>query len=306
MNDIFYYGRHMSIKYGLLEAIKNIINLEGNCLQIFITSPLQTTISSKVISKLYNEYKNISEILQQKKVKLFIHSPYTYNFARPNINNNWLNCYWIVNYLKELEIASLINAVGCIIHVGKQLRLTSNEAINNMYESIRFVIQIIIKRNYSSIIILETCAGQGTELLKTSNNSLDLFSNFYNRFTDNEKQYLKICIDTCHIFSAGYCINNYDIIIKFFNEFKAKLNINNLALIHLNDSKKGCNSKVDRHENIGYGKIGLKYLKYFIIYAYIFKIPLILETPTIKKNEILIIKKTIQLIYNKLNKNNYH
>lgn len=288
MNDIFYYGCHMPISNGIDKAIVGIHNMGGNCLQIFVSNPMSGKVTDKAIQFYKNQGDGIVQMLNDIKIKLFIHSPYTFNFAKNKINNSWASCYWIIGLINELEIAHHIGAIGCVIHVGKSLDLDIDVATNNMYESLLYVIGQIKIKKLNSIIILETGAGQGTEMFLTENNTIDGFSNFYNLFNSDEKQYIKTCVDTCHIFSAGYCINNKKICQQFFAEFDEKIGIKNLALIHLNDSKKDCCSKVDRHENLGKGHIGIG-INSFISFASKRNIPLILETPEPDPKEIMAI-----------------
>lgn len=291
INTDFYYGCHMPVIYGIEKAVMGINKMGGNCLQVFVSSPMSGQVSEKSIAYYKQNGEKIKQTLKDKNTKLFIHSPYTFNFAKPKLNGFWLNCYWIRSYLKELEIAHTIGAVGCVIHVGKSLDMDIKEAEDNMYESLSFVIEQMKSKQLNSVIILETGAGQGTELFLTSNNNIDNFANFYNKFTQDQKKYIKLCVDTCHIFSAGYCISDPKIVIKFFKEFEAKIGLENLVLVHLNDSKKECNCHVDRHENLGKGMIGLNGLGMFILLSYMINIPLILETPEPDPNEIIAIKE---------------
>jgi deoxyribonuclease-4 len=300
INKNFYYGCHMPASHGLEKAINGINNLGGNCLQIFVSSPLSGQVSEKSLEYYKSNGANIKKILKDKDTKLFIHSSYTFNFAKPKQFDYWLNCKWIRNYIKDLEIADYIGAVGCVIHVGKSLEMDITEAENNMYESLSFVISQIKEKKLNSIIILETGAGQGTEMFLTENNSIDNFANFYNRFTDDEKKYIKLCVDTCHIFSAGYCISDPKIVTKFFYEFEEKIGLENLVLVHLNDSKKGCNCHVDRHENLGKGMIGMSGIGMFILLSYMLNIPLVLETPEMDPNQIIAIRELEMIKYVKI------
>jgi deoxyribonuclease-4 len=290
MNQQFYYGCHMPISNGINKAIISVCKMGGNCLQIFVSNPMSGRVTDKAMLFYKNQGNDIKNVLLEMDVKLFIHSPYTLNFAKNQINQSWKNCYWVTSYIKELEIAHNIGAIGCVIHVGKSLNLNIDEATENMYNSLLFIINEIIRKKLNSIIILETGAGQGTEMFLTTNNSLDGFANFYNLFNAKEKQYIKLCVDTCHVFASGYCIDNIKICKQFFMEFKKKIGINNLALIHLNDSKKKCGARVDRHENLGKGHIGLG-ISSFISFASKYNIPIILETPEPSTYEIVAIKE---------------
>jgi deoxyribonuclease-4 len=205
--------------------------------------------------------------------KLVIHSPYTINIA---IKNNLINIsYWIKSIHNELIIANLIGAIGCVIHVGKYLSLDIPDAKKYMYLTLKYLIHRVKSDKLNVFILLETCAGQGTELLS----DFEELALFYNKFNDNDKKVLKICVDTCHIYSAGFDISTKSKVKDFFKLFNEKIGIENLALIHLNDSATVYNSHVDRHQNIGKGSIGFEGLKEFVIFAYKYKIPIILETP---------------------------
>ena len=105
---------------------------------------------------------------------------------------------------------------------------------------------------------------------------------FYHRFNDKQKVNLKICIDTCHVFSAGYSLKSESDALIFIELIESSIGWSNVILIHLNDSKKDCGCHVDRHENLCMGCIGKENengLCTFVNHCYGLKIPLILETP---------------------------
>ncbi len=92
-----------------------------------------------------------------------------------------------------------------------------------------------------------------------------------------------ICIDTCHAFSSGYDLTSTEGVEKLISEIKKYIGLDKLKLIHLNDSKKPLGSRIDRHEHIGKGFIGIRGFKNLLSDKRVSNIPLILETP--KKNE---------------------
>ena len=296
--DQFYYGAHMSIKNGILSAIDEIIEYEGNLLQIFVSNPMSAKSKSKLND---NECKKIKDKLLDTNTKLVIHLPYIINLSKPNIKLD--DAWWIKLICDQLIISDKIGSIGCVVHVGKHLDLTIDDGIENMYNSLIYIINFIESNNLQTFIILETAAGQGTELITTKNNSLEEFSNFYNKFTTKQKEYIRICFDTCHIFAAGFDITNNNKVKTFFDSFHKMIGIKYLALIHLNDSKSNCGSCVDRHENLGMGKIGIEGLRNFIRYGSFYKIPIILETPNAFQKEIQLIK-TVQKGVEKWSKNN--
>jgi deoxyribonuclease-4 len=304
-----YYGAHMSIKKGSPSAIKEINELGGNLIQVFVSNPMSTKFT--INQTTWNE-KNcnlIKSTLELTDSKIVIHLPYVINLAKPLLIPSKMNdCWWINMICNQLLISDLIGSIGCVVHVGKHLELTVSDATDNMFEGLKYVIDFIKKNKLKSYIILETAAGQGSELLTTKNSSLEEFANFYNRFCSEYKPYIKICVDTCHIFAAGYDIRQKSQVKTFFDEFNTLIGIENIALIHLNDSKKECGSCVDRHENLGQGKIGIEGLRHFIRYAIYYHIPTILETPSNYESELELIndvkkgvKRWSENIKNKVN-----
>ena len=173
INTEFYYGCHMPNSGNLEKSIYGVNELGGNCLQVFVSNPMSGRVTDKAKEYYKLNGNNIKKCLKDNNTKIFIHAPYTFNFAKPKINNSWKNCYWINSYITELEIAHYIGAIGCVIHVGKRLELSNDEATNNMYDSLSYVINQIKEKNLNSVIILETGAGQGTEMFLTENNNID-------------------------------------------------------------------------------------------------------------------------------------
>lgn len=286
-----YYGAHMSIKNGIITAIDEINELGGNMIQIFVSNPMS---KAEVNMKKYNQIAvtRIRNKLTETNSKIVIHLPYVINLAKP-LPPNPIESWWIKMICNQLDVSELIGSIGCVVHVGKALELLETDAIDNMYNGLKFVIDYLKSKNMSTWIILETAAGQGTELITTKNNSLEEFSSFYNRFSEEDKNYIKICVDTCHIYAAGYDISTEEEVRTFFQEFDEQIGLDNLGLIHLNDSKLGnsCGCCVDRHANLGKGMIGLVGLKEFIRLGLYHKIPIILETPDGYVEEIKMITK---------------
>lgn len=275
-----YFGGHVSISKGILHGLKSMQSIGGNFIQIFLSNPLSIKYKNKLTQK---DFDDICSFTSSEHMKIIVHLPYVINLAKSNsVNAVKLIC-------NQLLVSNSINSIGCIVHVGKYLSLTHDDAINNMYNAFVNIINFIQTNNLKTYIILETPASQGTELLT---NISDL-SNFYNKFTPIQKKYFKICIDTCHIFASGIDIRDEHAVFALFKDLKKKIGLNNIAVIHLNDSKYEFNSHKDRHENLGKGKIGVNGIVSIINLASKYKIPLILETPTNYINDIELIKNNI-------------
>jgi deoxyribonuclease-4 len=258
-------GYHISIA-NIKNTIKQLEEDKVKVCQIFISSNLsfnKCTFSPETLEYFKTETKRL-------KVKVFIHGPYVINLSNI-LPENIQRCKSVI--INQLYIANVINAKGVVIHMGKSTTQTMEVGINNFVMSVK---KILTDYHGKAKLILETSAGQGTEICS----NIKEFAKMFNQFNDDEKKKLGICIDTCHVFAAGYDLSSkkkakafYELIIKY-------IDINSIACIHLNDSKCDVGCKKDRHDDLGYGKIGIDGLKYIYKKFNKNKIPLILETPT--------------------------
>ena len=250
-----FIGAHIPKEKTLLNTIKTIKDKDGNALQIFASNPRSVALPN--IIKYTEEAPAVLKYCKENDIKLIIHSPYTINLAKDMKNGQRTldikECYWINLLIEELKISDVINSIGVVVHVGKYTTQTYEEGIKNMKEGIKYIIAYLKKNNIKSKFILETPAGQGTELLT----DLNEFMKFYNSFSADEKKHLGICLDTCHVYSAGYELEDA------YNIIYAK-NAKDVVVIHLNSSMKGLNSRVDKHAPILEGKIPVKDIENFL------------------------------------------
>ena len=205
-------------------------------------------------------------------MKVVVHSTYLINLARKWDEYSW----WIKNLILEIQYANMIGAFGVVIHLGKKLNLSIEEAYNNMYTAIIYILNKTMSLDNVSLI-LETSSGQGSELCYNLND----LSHFYKKFSINKNIYkrINICIDSCHIYSAGYDISSKSKVKNFLEEFNKLIGLKNVILIHLNDSKTKLGSLRDRHEGIGKGNINIKGLIHFFKFFRKNNLNIILETP---------------------------
>lgn len=278
-------GAHVSFT-NPKKAIEEIISYGGNSIQVFISNPrsgITKARSNKDIDK-------INELINNNKINFSIHSPYVLNFSKEvDVNEQRFK-----TLIGELDFATKMdNCLGCVIHMGKSLKMDVDKAVSNYVESLKAICK---HAKFDKYILVETCAGQGTEICR----KLEDFADMYNSFTKKEKEKIGICIDTCHIFASGYDISSKKGIKDYLKKFDDLIGIEHFKLLHLNDSKKPCGSRVDRHEQIGFGHIykedksGLAYLVNFCKKQ---NIPMILETTNTSdythKEEIELINKLI-------------
>jgi len=200
--------------------------------------------------------------LKKYDYPLFVHGKYVINLASPKPVVHHI-------YSEQLKNTAKIGAEGCVVHMGKSTTLTIAEALNNMEKNLK---KSMAKAGCGTII-LETSCGAGTELLS----KIPDLRTFLKRFTAEQKKKFRFCIDTCHIFAAGYDIRTQDQVFEFLKMWKKNIGFKRLALIHLNDSLGKLDSHVDRHAPIGDGEIGLEGLLFFSSFATANNIPMILE-----------------------------
>lgn len=268
--DNFYFGTHINNTNYIESHIKNIKKIGGNLIQIFLTIPGITETEKKTDEELLK----IKNILLKHNFKIVIHSSYTHNLAKNWDKYSW----WLHNIELEIEYAHKLGAIGVVIHFGKYIDLSIQEAYNNMYSSLVYLHNKTIQ--YKDVkIILETSTGQGSELCFKIEDLAYFFKKFTRSSNEELKNRMRICIDTCHIFSAGYNLKTKNAVKLYIESFEELIGLHYISLIHLNDCKVDVGCQRDRHQNIGKGFIGLDGLKYFFNYFRKLKIPIILETP---------------------------
>lgn len=270
-------GAHASIAGNMLNGIKYVAEeLNGTAIQIFLGSSHMASMKSK--SKLSDEeMKDIKKYINNNDLYLVVHSCYLLNFCKFPSDDSKIQ-YAINNLIYDVNMAKQIGASGVVVHIGYQMALEREEAYNNMADGI---MKVIDKTPDGAMIILETPAGQGSQIATT----VEDFAELFNKFPAKYKKRLGICVDTCHIFSAGAEIHNVKGTQQYLKDFDKLIGKKHLVLFHVNDSKKPLNSRKDQHEGIGYGyiyntKMGgdVKALEVITQFAKKNKIPMVLET----------------------------
>ena len=227
-------GGHIK-KQRTLTATANTIVASGIAhvpVQIFLSGTL--SLAPKNVPG--KELLEARDLIDRHDIRLFIHAPYTINLADGELAHEAnVSCLQSL-----LAIGSAIGSMGVVVHVGKHCnRWSPEQARENMKRSI----QEVVRPGYACPLLLETPAGQGTELLTTPEDFIQFCRDLN----------LGICIDTCHVFACGTCPMKYlDYVLSNAPEL--------LKLIHFNDSKARLGSRVDRHAFVGTGQIDLSTL----------------------------------------------
>lgn len=245
-----------------INIIKSLVN-NFDCIQVMFS---KQKISS-------NEIKQINSIIKNYK-QIYVHASYQINIGADLIPSQTdLYNTGIEIFINEIIYAKKIYAQGIVIHMGKNVknRYDSNHIYNNM---VKFIIELFKKIKIKKItipILLETPAGQGGEMCWNLNEFVDFVSRFKSLPFYSQ---LGVCIDTCHIFQAGYNLNDSNE-IKRIHKILFPIQ-SKIQLIHLNDSYHRLGSRIDKHEQIGKGQIQTNKLIEFILPYKL--VPMILET----------------------------
>lgn len=272
-----YVGAHISREKTIIKTMENIKNAGGNSLQIFVSNPRSTSLVN--IENYLTISSDIKKYLKENNFKLIIHSPYVINIASElKINKRALpieECYWIKLILHELKISNLIGSEGVVLHVGKFVKQSYKDGLDNMKNSIEFILDNMINNELNTKLIIETPAGQGTELLTDLND----FVNFHNSFSKEQQKYMGMCFDTAHTWALGYELD------EAFKILFSKTNAKNVILMHLNNSLVSKGARKDRHAFMLNGMIPNSKMNNFISSLKKYNPIIILETPTQCYNE---------------------
>lgn len=256
----------------LVGSVEEALSYGENCFMVYLGAP-QTTYR-KDVEQL--NYQKALEIAQKNGINpedIIVHAPYIVNLGQSD--DEKFN--FAISFLaKELAMVGKVGLKYMVLHPGAHVGNGENFALDRIADGINEILRLTSKDN--TVIAIETMAGKGTECGKTFEE--------IKRIIDlvHDKTRIGVCLDTCHIFDAGYdIVNSYEDVI---NEFDSVIGLKYLKVIHLNDSKNQLGSHKDRHENIGFGNIGFNALLKVLNDKRFEQIPKILETPYVSVSKL--------------------
>ncbi|PYL54345.1 MAG: deoxyribonuclease IV [Verrucomicrobia bacterium] len=260
-------GAHMSIRGGVSMAIERARSINCTAMQIFVKNNMQwfaRPLRAEEIRAFLNH------IQRRELGSVFGHANYLINLAatNPQFRANSIRAL-----AEELTRADQLELPFLVVHPGAHLGAGEEAGLEKIAESLDRVMTALPK--IKTRIALETTAGQGSCL----GNRFEQLAYVISRVREPER--LCVCVDTAHLFAAGYDIRTESGIRKTLREFDRVIPQarDRLVAIHLNDSKTGCGSRVDRHEHIGKGRIGLDAFQFIMRDRRFRNIPKGLETP---------------------------
>ncbi|KSU85787.1 deoxyribonuclease IV [Fictibacillus enclensis] len=280
-------GSHVSMsgKKMLLGASEEAASYGANTFMVYTGAPQNTR--RKKIEDL-NIEAGIKHMQENGMTELVVHAPYIINIG----NSLKPETFQLgVDFLRsEIERTAAIGGKQIVLHPGAHVGAGTEEGIKKIIEGLNEV----LTPDQTVQIALETMAGKGSECGRTFEELAAIIEGVH----QNDK--LSICFDTCHTHDSGYdIINDFDGVINSFDKI---IGLDRLKVLHINDSKNECGASKDRHENIGFGKIGFDALNYIVHHPQLDDIPKILETPyvgTDKNNKKPPYQLEIEMLKNK-------
>jgi deoxyribonuclease-4 len=258
-------GAHFSIAGGLHKAVYSAHDYGCTALQIFTKNAnawKERTLTDRDIEQF--------DVARKKSgiKSICSHTSYLINLASPE-RSKYERSVKALEY--ELVRASQLSVPYVIMHPGSHMGTGEDEGLRR----IALGINAIFDRtpNITCRLLLETTAGQGSNLGYT----FEQLAHISDMVEARER--IGICLDTCHVFAAGYDLRTKTAYQETMQAFDRVIGLDRLCVIHLNDAKKGLGSRIDRHEHIGEGAIGIDAFSFILNDPQLKRLPKILETP---------------------------
>ena len=260
-----YVGAHVSASGGVYNAPINAMAIGAKAFALFTKNQRQWTakpLETKDIDRWFKELEKSG--IQTKHI--LPHDSYLINLGHPETDARAKSFDGFVHEIQRCEILKLDRLN---FHPGSHLRkISEEECLNNIAEAMNRAIEI----TKDVKLVIENTAGQGSNL----GYKFEHLAYIIDKIEDKNR--VGVCIDTCHMFTAGYDIRTRETYDKTWNEFDAIVGRKYLMGMHINDSKPDLGSRVDRHDSLGVGKIGWDAFKFIMNDERMDDIPLVLET----------------------------
>ncbi len=260
-----FLGAHMSIAGGLVNAISRIRHVDGRSLQIFTKNQRQW--HTPEMSK--EEEESFKRAVRQWGYIVAAHCSYLINLASRDDSNFKRS---VLAMADELLRVHRLDIPYLIIHPGSHLGSGVEQGLSRIVSGLDMAMELADGAG-DVMILLETTAGQGTGV-----GSRFEELEFILEHVELPDRY-GICFDTCHVFAAGYDLRTEESYQETMGLFEEIIGLDKLKVFHLNDSKRALGSKIDRHEHIGAGEIGLDGFRFILTDPRFKRHPMILETP---------------------------
>ncbi|UZJ40579.1 deoxyribonuclease IV [Prosthecochloris sp. SCSIO W1101] len=259
-------GAHVSIAGGVENAPLRAEEIGATAFAMFTKNQRQWKAPA-LTQETVHAFANNCKACGFDPLYILPHDSYLINLGSPNIEKLNRSRLAFIDEMKRTEALGLINLN---FHPGSHLReIPEEQCLETIAESINQALKATAKVK----AVLENTAGQGSNL----GHSFEQLAFIIDRVDNKER--IGVCLDTCHLFAAGYDLRDKTAVAETFSLFDASIGVDYLKGMHLNDAKLELNSRRDRHESIGKGKIGIAGFEAVMQHPATRNIPLILETP---------------------------
>jgi len=261
-----FVGAHVSTAGGVFNAPLNAKNIGAKAFALFTKNQRQWKAKPLTEEAIKKFKDNLKEVGISPKYVL-PHDSYLINLGHPEEEKRRKS---IEAFVDEVERCYQLGLKYLNFHPGSHLRKVSEK------ECLRIIadsINEILGRTKDVILVLENTAGQGSNVGYRFEHLAEIIEMV------EDKSRIGVCLDTCHMFAAGYDIRTEQAYLKTMEEFDSIVGFKYLKGMHLNDAKSSLGSRVDRHQSIGKGNIGLEAFRLIMNDPRLDDIPLILETP---------------------------
>ncbi|CAC9698952.1 apurinic/apyrimidinic endonuclease Apn1, putative [Plasmodium sp. DRC-Itaito] len=278
-----YLGAHISASGGVQNAPINSFNISGLAFALFLKNQRKWESAALTNDNIKQFEENCKKYNFDKNF-ILPHGSYLINLANPDKEKRDKS---YLSFLDDIKRCEQLNIKLYNFHPGSTVgQCTIEQGIKNIADCINKV----HKETNNVIIVLENSAGQKNSVGSKFEHLRDIINLVH------DKERIGVCLDTCHTLAAGYNIKTFENFDNVMKQFDDIVNAKFLKAVHLNDSKSDTGSGLDRHENIGKGKLTMDTFKYIMKSKYFKNIPIILETPDITNDE-SIYKYEIQNLY---------
>lgn len=276
-----YIGAHVSSSGGVENAPANAVAIGANAFALFTKNQRQW-VSAPLSEKSITLFKQRCEQAGLEPRYILPHDSYLINLGSPDDEGLQKSRNAFIDEMTRCEQLGL---VMLNFHPGSHLnKIPIEECLDRIARSINMALE----RTSGVTAVIENTAGQGSNV----GNRFEHIRYIIDKVEDKSR--VGVCIDTCHTYSAGYdIVSNYDAV---FDEFDKIIGFDYLRGVHLNDSKKLLASRVDRHDSLGDGTLGVDFFKRFMNDARFDDMPIILETPDESRwsDEILMLRSFLE------------
>ena len=261
-----YIGAHVSASPGVSKAPINAHNIGAKAFALFTRNPSRWQ-SKPITDKEAQAFKENCAIYGYTPEQILPHDSYLINLGAPDADKLAMSREAFLDEMKRCEQLGL---TMLNFHPGSHLKMMS---IDDCLDLIAESINITLEKTVGVKAVIENTAGQGSNL----GFSFEQLAHIIDKVEDKTR--VGVCIDTCHAFAAGYDLSTLEGYSETWRRFEEIVGIQYLSGMHLNDTKKGLASKVDRHEVLGKGVLGSDCFTMLMNDPSMDNIPLILETP---------------------------